>query len=215
MSVIKDITGIVVCYNTKKLMECTYNSFRRFHPEMSLIIIDGSDPNNPCASYVKSLASDKTTVISAGKNIGHGRGMCKGIEMAKTKYALIFDSDIEMIKSPVSQMLKMMDETTFGVGNICKTGLSGGKIKDISMLYLHPYFQLININNYKKYHPYVHHGAPCYLTMRDIHKKKLSGKVLKLFPNLLKDYVIHYRRGTRDERFKNGKPEIEFPWEVK
>lgn len=211
----RDVTGITVCCNTKGLVERAYNSVRRFHPEMPIIIIDGSDSGNPCASYIKSLASDVTIVISLGYNIGHGRGMCMGIDRVKTKYALIFDSDIKILKSPVDQMLKMMEEDTFGIGNVVKTGLDGFSYRKNPqhkeegwMLYLHPYFQLLNIRNYKKFHPYVHHGAPCYLTMRDIHKKGLSKKILKLFPEVFA-FVKHYPRGTR------GTMGIKGRWEYK
>jgi len=227
-----DVTGITVCHNTKGLIERAYTSVRKFHPDMPIIIIDGSDPGEPCAAYVKTLASSKTTVISLGYNIGHGRGMDLGIKKAKTKYALIFDSDTEMLKSPVSQMLEMMEEDTFGVGFIQRTALDGYDygVKpqhkgQESMPYLHPYFQLINIQNYKKYHPYVHHGAPCYLTMRDIYKRGLSGKILKEFPGLghsagrgfnwegkPKEYIRHDTRGTRNERKRRHQPEIERRW---
>ncbi len=198
-----DITGITVCFNTKDLIERTYASIRKFHPYMPIIIVDGSDPSTPCASYVKTLASDKTEVISPGYNIGHGEGMCVGIEQVKTKYALTFDSDIKMLKSPINQMLEMMEEDTFGVGVVCKTGFDGVDCglnphhkKTGCISYLHPYFQLINIENYKKFHPYVNHGAPCILTMIDIHKKGLSEKILKDFPKLETDFVKHYHRGT-------------------
>lgn len=217
-----DVTGITVCCNTKGLIEKAYNSVRRFHPEMPIVIIDGSDPKNPCAIYLQNLRSEKTEVILPRRNIGHGQGMCMGIDQAKTKYALIFDSDIEMLKSPISQMLGMMEDDTFGIGHICKTGFDGFGYrespqhkKESWILYLHPYFQLINIRNYRKYHRYVHHGAPCYLTMVDIHKKALSKKILKKFPNL-GTYVKHYISGTRNERLKHGLDEIEkYGWEYK
>ncbi|MHA1225226.1 MAG: glycosyltransferase [Candidatus Hodarchaeales archaeon] len=230
-----DITGITVCYNTKDLIERAYNSVRKFHPYMPIIIIDGSDPKDPCASYIKSLSSNLTTVISLGYNIGHGKGMVMGINNAKTKYALIFDSDIEMLKSPVQAMLEMMEEDTFGVGFIQKVGMDGydyGVKPEHKgqewMLYLHPYFQLINIENYRKFHPYVHHGAPCYLTMRDIYKRGLSNKILKEFPGLghsasqgygwkgkPKEYIRHDTRGTRIVRKKKNLNEIEQGWVYK
>ena len=219
---VENITGIVICCNTKDLIERAYSSVREFHPEMPIIIIDGSDSKNPCAVYLQGLHSEKTEVISLKQNIGHGKGMCMGIDRVKTKYALIFDSDIEMLKSPVGQMLEMMEEDTFGVGSICKTGFDGvgyGKNphhkKKGWISYLHPHFQLINIRNYRKYHRYVHHGAPCYLTMVDIHKKGLSEKILKEFPKL-KNFVKHYHKGTRNERMKHGLDEIEVcGWEYK
>lgn len=230
---IQDITGITVVHNTKDLIECAYNSIRKFHPDMPIIIVDGSDPGDPCTSYVKTLVSDLTIVVLPGCNIGHGRGMCMGIDQAKTKYALIFDSDIEMLKSPVLAMLEMMEEDTFGVGYIeWKTAFDGfewgAKLEHKNegwMPYLHPFFQLINIKNYKKFHPYVHHGAPCYLTMLDIYKRGLSNRILKEFPGLghssgkgwnwggiPREHIRHDTRGTRQARVEKHLPEIEAGW---
>ncbi len=225
------ITGITVCQNTKDLIKRAYESVRKFHPDMPIIIIDGSDAKNPCAHYVKSLASDLTTVVHVGSNIGHGRGMCLGIDYARTPCALVFDSDIEMLKSPVDEMFKMMELDTFGVGYIEHTDYDGFGIgarknhKGEDMPYLHPYFQLINIHNYRKYHPYVHHGAPCYLTMLDIYKQGVSDRVLKEFPGLghtagadygwvgkSSPWVRHDVKGTRDARVKKGLPQIEQGW---
>ena len=229
---LQDITGITVCHNTRDAMACAYNSVRKFHPDMLIIIIDGSNPNDPCAAYVKSLASEVTMVFSLGYNIGHGRGMCAGIEQAKTKYALIFDSDIEMLKSPVQIMLDMMEEDTFGVGYTEKTGFDGFEYgahphhkREAWMPYLHPFFQLINIENYRKFHPYVHHGAPCYLTMLDIYKRGLSSKIIKEFPGLghssgkgwnwagiPREHIRHNTAGTRGSRKARGLSEIEGGW---
>ena len=230
---VQGIAGITVCYNTKDLMERAYNSVRKFHPDMPIIIIDGSDRNDPCATYVKSLESDKTTVLTPGRNIGHGQGMNKGINQAKTTHALIFDSDIEMLKSPVYAMFKEMEEDTYGIGFLLKTGFDGyeyGAHKQHKyegwMPYLHAYFQLININNYKLFFPYVHHGAPCYLAMLDIYKRGLSKKILKSFPGLghtgngrglqwkgaPREYIRHDKGGTTQTRIARGQPHIEGNW---
>jgi len=225
------ITGITVCWNTKDLIERAYDSIRKFHPEMPIIIIDGSDKDDPCATYVRGLASDITTVVSLGYNIGHGRGMCMGIERAKTPYALIFDSDIELLEPCLPAMLAMMEDDTFGVGDIDERAdfnrfIHGphGHVEGF-VRYLQPYFQLIDIGNYRKFYPYVHHGAPCYLTMLDIHKKGLSGKILKQFPGLShfsdaergqagtpSEYVHHGHAGTRGFRISKHFPDIEGPW---
>lgn len=213
----ENITGITVCYNTKYSMERTYESVRKFCPDVPIIIIDGSDPDDPCASYVKSLASDLTTVVSLGKNINHGPGMHMGIIQAKTKYALIFDSDVEILKSCIPDMLRMMEEDTFGIGSIIKKRLNGypytpPHLEEKWMFYLNPFFQLININNYKKFHRYVHHGAPCWKTMLNIHKQELSSKILKRLPDL-ENYVKHYRRTTRKHRSLKGLSNIAGGWE--
>jgi glycosyltransferase involved in cell wall biosynthesis len=218
------ITGITVCWNTKDLIERAYNSMRKFYPDMPIVIIDGSDAGDPCATYVRGLASPITTVVQPGYNIGHGRGMCAGIEKVKTSYALIFDSDIELLEPCVPAMLAMMEEDTFGVGYIEKTGYDGFVYgvhahheNETPVRNLHPYFQLINIGNYKKFHPYVHHGMPTYLTMLDIHKRGLSEKIVKQFPGLMNHIANKFVRhdsgmATGDRRKAKGLPHIEGTW---
>jgi len=227
-----NITGVVVCYNTKGLIERAYNSVRKFHPDMPIIIVDSSSRNDPCASYVNNLKSDKATIINPGRNIGHGRGMHQGIMRTETKYALIFDSDVQMVSDCVPAMLEKMEENTFGIGAIGNVGLGGNSVRPIpsnprarkfiqqrkrhkkrratAIPYLHPFFHLINVQNYKKYQPYVHHGAPCLLTMYDIYKKGLSKTILINFPNL-KEHVKHDGRGTR---IKYGLDSRTDPWKA-
>jgi len=228
-----DITGIVVTHNTQELIKNAYESVRKFHPGMTIIIIDGSDRSDPCYSYVASLASEITKVGLCGYNIGHGRGMDLAIRQVKTKYALIFDSDIIMVKSPVQQMLDMMEADTYGVGYIEKTGLDGFEYgakpqhRGQGFMYmLHPFFHLLQVSEYYKFHPYVHHGAPCYLAALDIHKRGLTSKVIKVLPGLGHthgkgwswssvpgEWVIHDTAGTRKDRVKRGKSEIEGTWD--
>ena len=228
-----DITAVVICSNTKVLVEKAITSFRKFHPDMRLIILDGSDSNDPCCSYVCSLASEITTVGVYGYNIGHGRGMDAAIRMVKTKFALIFDSDVVFHKSPVEKMLNLMEEETYGIGYLEKTGYDGFEYgakphhrNEEFMYMLHPYFHLLSVVNYFKFHPYVHHGAPCFKAALDIHKKGLTGKVIKEFPGLghssgkgwvwtgePREYIEHHPAGTRSIRRNKGLPEIEAGWE--
>ena len=190
------ITGITVCWNTKDLIERAYNSIRKFYPEMPIIIIDGSDAGNPCATYVRGLSSSMTTIIQPGYNIGHGQGMCLGIDKAKTPYALIFDSDIVLMEDCLSTMLEKMGEDSFGIGEVMSFSDKCVQQQPMPTIpYLHPRFHLIDVRNYKKFRPYIHHGAPCLATMIDIHRKGLSTKVLIDFP--IDRYIHHIGRGTR------------------
>lgn len=226
------MTGLVVCYNTKELLETSLNSVRKFHFALPIMIIDNSDREDPCYLLAESLKSEITEVIHTGENIGHGKGMDFGLRKIKTEFALIFDSDIEMLNSPVVQMLTMVEPDTFGVGWICEIGPDGydygtpGKNHVDAIPYLHPYFQLINVSNYKKYAPYCHHGSPCYKTMIDIYRKGLSKKILKSFPGLghtsgeginwigkPSKYVRHDFGGTRLSNKLSGKNEIIGQWD--
>lgn len=227
------VTGVVVCYNTKDLMKRAYESVRKFHSNMKIIIVDGSDKKDPCYQYIQGLAGDNTRVFHAAKNIGHGIGLKVGLYYVKTPYALIFDSDIEMLKSPVLEMVKMIDDDTYGVGYIEKTAFDGHEWgskpehkKQGWMRYLHPYFCLIQIKEYKKYAPFIHHGAPAVNTMLDIHKRGLSEKVIKEFPGLghssgkgwvwegkPREFIRHDPAGTRSYRRSRGLEEIEGDWD--
>lgn len=226
------MTGLCVVYNTKELIEVAFNSIRKFHPSLHILIIDNSDAQNPCYKFTDSLRSKTTEVMHTNSNIGHGRGMDLGINKIASEYALIFDSDAEMLKSPLSGMLGMMESDTFGCGWINEIGDDGfdygtpGRKHTRRIPYLHPYFQLINVSNYKKYKPYCHHGAPCYQTMIDIYNRGLSERILKSFPGLghtsgqginwtgkPSKYVKHDFGGTRMANKKAGKKEIIGKWD--
>jgi hypothetical protein len=236
------VTGITVCWNYLDIIKRSYESIRKFHPYMKLVIVDGSTPEMPCYQYLDSLVSPSVmdtnlTIYHTLFNIGHGKGMDLGIKHTITPFALIFDSDIEMVKSPVQAMLDMMETNTFGVGYTELVGLDGHDYgvfehhkKHPPVKYLHPYFQLIQIREYKKYKPYIHHGAPCVSTMIDIHRRGLSNRVLKEFPGLghtngrgvswkpcAGEYVKHEVAGfggTGRARVAAGLPHIEGAWEA-
>jgi hypothetical protein len=222
-----------VCSNTVNLIKNAVESVRKFHPDMKMIIIDGSNSSDPCYKYVCNLSSEITTVALAERNIGHGRGMDAGIRMCTTRFALIFDSDITMIKSPILQMLDMMEEDTYGVGYLEKTGMDGfeygaqphHKGQDYMMM-LHPYFHLLQVSEYFKFYKYVHHGAPCFKASLDIHNKGLTSKIIKEFPGLghtagkgwnwvggPREYILHDHGGTCADRESKGLQAIEGGWE--
>lgn len=233
MNVDEVVTGIVVCHNTKELIARAFFSVRKYHPTMKIIIVDASDRKDPCYEYVLSLRGPRTQILHVDKNIGHGKGLCLGIVHVQTPYFLIFDSDIEMFKSPISGMLQMMESNTWGVGYLEKIDIGGHewgsrpeKMKLGPMKYMHPYFCLIQHKEYKKYSPFIHHGAPAVQIMLDIHRMGLSDIVLKEFPGLghtsssgwtwkgsPKEYIRHDTRGTRDVMIKKKRIEIEGTWD--
>ena len=223
-----EVTGVVVCSNTKELLQRAYESVRSFHPDMKIIIIDGSKATDPCYHYVCSLASEITTVGIYNYNIGHGNGMNAGIHLVRTKFALVFDSDIVMLKSPVEDMLRLMNEDTYGVGAFDYVDDRGfGKHnhsqewRDAATKYLHPFFQLINVANYFGFPPYVHHGSPCYKAMNEIKRQGLSDRILIEFPGLSivnqegepGGFIVHQAAGTRNDRRRRGLVDIEGRWD--
>lgn len=236
MNIDENVVGVTVCWNTRDLIERAINSIRKFHPFMDIFVVDGSDGGSDCYKYLDSITGLHLTVFHCHRNIGHGRGMDLAVKYLKKPYVLFFDSDIIMVKSPIQAMLDMMQENTFGVGYLEKVGVDGFDYgakpihkRQKPIKYLHPYFQLVQVKEYKKYKPYIHHGAPCIATMLDIHRRGLSDKVLKEFPGLghtngmgfswtpcSGEYLIHDVAGfggTGRMRIQNGLPHIEGVWE--
>lgn len=233
---IEDVTAMTVTWCYKEVIEKSYTSFRQFHPTMKMIVVDGSFKTMPCWEYLESLLDPNLNIYHMDYNIGHGKGMNYGIRKCQTPFLLIFDSDIEMVESPVQAMLDMMEDDTFGVGYtelVAPDGHDYGVFSrhknQRSIKYLHPYFQLIQIREYNKYKPYIHHGAPCITTMLDIDHRKLSNKVIKEFPGLGHTsgcgvswkpcegkYIKHDVGGfggTGRRRLQDGLPHIEGAWE--
>ena len=224
----------MVSHNTVDLLRNAYESVRKFHPKMMIIIIDGSDSYDPCRSYVESLSSQYTMLMLCETNVGHGCGMDLAIRQVKTRFALLFDSDIVMLKSPVQFMLEMMEDDTYGVGYLEKSAYDGYEYgakpqhrNQPYMYMLHPFFHLLQVKNYFKFHRYVHHGAPCFKAALDIHKQGLTGKIIKRFPGLGHthgkgfvwsavpgEWIKHDTAGTRKDRRRKGKQEIEQGWEL-
>jgi GT2 family glycosyltransferase len=211
----KQITGVVVVYNTEKLFKSAYESVRRNIPNMRIVIVDGSDTSNSCFKYTTELkANPLNKVIQLQYNVGHGRGMCIGIYYVETPYFLLFDSDIVMVKNPLEEMNALMEENIFGVGKVQNTGYDGNDyhVAKGSVPYLHPFFALIQLRIYKKFHPFVHHGAPCIFTMLDIYRKGMSDTILKPFD--LSTKIKHNFGGTRNLIRGRCNFEIEGVWET-
>jgi len=225
------MTGICVVYNTKDLFQRAYESVRKFHPGLDMLIIDGSSESDPCFDYVRSLRSE-ATIYQFRNNVGHGPGMNIGLEKCKDDEALIFDSDIVMLRSPLSGMLSLMTRETYGVGWITEIGSDGfdygtfpGHFREAPIPYLHPYFMILNVKQYFRFPPFINHGAPCFQAMKAIHEKGLSRDILGNFltghtsgeginwkgrPN---PYIQHDFGGTRTMNKNNGEGEVPGKWQ--
>lgn len=193
-----DITVVIVTYNTKELLQRAYESVRKFYPEMSIIIVDGSDKNNNCYDYAVSLQGGFTTILQTPNNVGHGRGMEWGIKLAKTKYVLLMDSDVEIQRPCLPNMWTRLENepTAFGCGLVVHVDENGTNVDSDTpdaIPYLHPHFALISRDNYAKVPGFVHHGAPCLRTMQHL----ITFKKQKLIDYQVSNYIIHEGRGTR------------------
>lgn len=192
---LENITGCVVNYNTPDILEKAIKSVRMFY-DFKIIVIDGSEV--PC-----KVDYPNVEVIHVGYNIGHGLGLDMGIKMCETDYVLTFETDVEMRRPCIEQMLEKMKDDTYAIGKLYLKNNSDfyNKNRDLFPKHnivriVHPSFQIVNKNEYLKYAPYISDGAPTVLSYHDIERHGKSEEVLIDFPVL--DYVYHRNAGTRD-----------------
>jgi glycosyltransferase involved in cell wall biosynthesis len=229
------MTGLVVTYNTRALLQRAIESVRLHHPQLDIIIVDGSASDDPCFAYTSQLRKNPLNkVYQVGYNIGHGQGMHFGIERCDDTEVLVFDSDIVMLRSPVSAMLSLLDPSAYGVGWLTAIGRDGfdygtydRHFNEPAIPYLHPYFMLLNVQQYRRYAPFVHHGAPCYKAMIDIFDRGHSSRALRSYAGLTghttgfginwtgkpNPYIQHDFGGTRQNNRAHGRKEIEGQWQ--
>nr|PZN47627.1 MAG: hypothetical protein DIU61_19595 [Bacteroidota bacterium] len=180
------ITGITVNYETPKLLVMALSSIHRFYPDLKIVVVNLS--LFPWKGKIRNVEFH-----NLGQNIGHGPGMHYGLMRTKTDFALCFDTDIILKKPCLEQMLEQMTRGSYGVGQVINVD-EKGRNSDRGTRYLHPHFMLLRVNQYFKYHRFVHHGAPCIRAMEDL-KSKGKSYIVKDFP--VSAYVYHKGRGTR------------------
>ena len=190
----------MVEYATPDLLRTAIESIRKFY-DFPIIVIDGSDD-------LGELNYPNVEVKSVGYNIGHGLGMDLGIKMAETDYVLTFDTDIEIEKPCLEQMIEKMKDDTYAVGKIYLKNNTGfyNQHRDVfpsmGVVYIvHPSFQIVSKKEYLRYAPYISDGAPTVLSYHDIARHKKEKEVLINFPVL--DYIYHRNAGTRDMLYKS------------
>lgn len=208
----RNVTALVLFCCTKNLIDYSIGSFRKFYPDMKLVIIDNSgtkrEPEGPmCTDALKKYCrTDKNTeLIVMPRNLGHGIGMHYGLQQIKTTYTYIFESDVGMNKfGLVEVMLELITPRIYSVGPtiiVCyrQGRKSSSKSKERTMRRLWPYSSLMSTKMYFEYPSWDSdqgtNAAPLKKTMQKIAD---SGKEDKLMIEFDVDkYVTHKGGGTR------------------
>ena len=194
-----DIAGLVINYKTLKHIKNCVTSFRKFYPNMHLLIIDNSRYDSSSEWIYTFAKKDKNiSVILNTYNMHHGPSMHKGIVYLKDLFdnVLIFDSDIIFYKKDIilDMKKKINDNKYLCQGVMVWVDENGINVEGkLGIPYIHPLCMLLNIEEYLNYKPFKKHGAPCIDTMKDIQDKNKE-ILLKEFPVF--DYLKHIGRGT-------------------
>jgi len=194
-----EITAISVTYRTPELVRAAYSTLRGIYPNLRIVMVDGSG-DHPCADYVGKLEAGDPLLraFRYGYNIGHGRGMHAALTHIQSRFALIFDSDVEF-REPglIEAMRAALGEGMYGVGDVQRVNRRGFNVKRKGIAYLHPALCLIDRRQYFRFHPFAHHGAPAIHAMIDLADMELSERMLGHFP--VDSFAYHRWEGTRQE----------------
>jgi GT2 family glycosyltransferase len=193
---VKDVTFLIINYQTPDLLEKAVNSLMKFYYEVSTIIFDNGSKDSSM-KIINEFSKKYSNVqpYFSEKNIFHGPAMDFALRnLVKTKYCFILDSDTETIGGGfIEDMRNILEESqdNYAVGfqhNVNKRGFlheNGG----ISIIL--PFSMLIKRETYIKYHPFIHHGQPVMFNFDEAIK---NGQ--KLFNYPIDKYINHLWRGT-------------------
>lgn len=104
---IKDLSIIVVSYNTKKLTEeCLTSTIRSLkHADLTyeIIVVDNVSTDGTREMLKKKFP--KVITIFNSKNVGFGRGNNQGIRKANGKYILLLNSDTIVLNNAIGKLV--------------------------------------------------------------------------------------------------------------
>ena len=105
----KDVSIIIVHYNTPGLLRQTLKGIRSSAPQVSCetIVVD----NNPSLRIGERVQREfpDVRVVTSEKNVGFGGGMNVGMEHARGRYVFIFNPDIALFSGAIEELVAFMD----------------------------------------------------------------------------------------------------------
>ena len=206
---IKNVTAITVNYKTKDLIETSLIQFRKYYPDIQLIIVDGSSFDESSEWIYEFAKKDKKTrVLFNNFNIHHGPGMDTGLRLVRTPYSFLFDTDTNIVKDGmIEKMLNMVafNQDFYSIGTLHNINDYGFDImppyngliiqnvtkikeRDKGIHYIHPRAKLLNNKQYFQFFPFIKHGAPCAAAYKSLQKANKQN-LLFHFPVL--EYIVH------------------------
>jgi hypothetical protein len=194
------VTVIITNYRTPALLARSFGTVNLHYPGIPIILVDNGD-SPPCADYIRTIVKTRpyTLALLNSRNVGHGPGMHQALQHCLTRYAFTFDTDCEMKKRGLLELMlgKFDSDNVYAVGSLGLVNERGLAGVPGCYPYIHPSAMMIDREKYLTLDPFIHHGAPCLLNMRDADRK--GYELVDLSPGTLKQYYSHDTGGTLKE----------------
>jgi glycosyltransferase involved in cell wall biosynthesis len=192
------ITAVNINYQTPDLTQTALTSFRKFYPQIPILLIDNGSKDNSQEVLKRMVDNnpDLVKLVANEKNLHHGPAMHQAIGSLQDEFILFLDSDCEILKGGfIEEMLAVLkaDSNNYAVGKLVHMNKRGFDVphSERSIKYIRPICMLIRQTLYIHLEPFQYHGAPCLKNMIDAGKR---GHNLVDFN--VEDYIHHKGRGT-------------------
>lgn len=136
-----DLTLITCSYNSLALMKNWYFSIKNVFAEVpNIIVCENSDDAGEQGRIMTFMLDNNIPFIqNATDDKTHAHGVRMIIPFIKTKYALLLDTDVEMLKEPSDVIHKMDEHQDIALG-----GFYGKRLPNY-VNRVHPWFMVMNV----------------------------------------------------------------------
>ena len=191
-----DISTVIVNYRTPDLLEKAAKSFRKFYPDIELVIVDnGSNDRSKevIEAIIKSYPA-KTKSVMLDRNYYHGPAMDRAMKTLDKDVVFFLDSDTETNRGGFIELMLQefnRDEKVYGAGRIDRVNKRGFATEDGEIAILLSPYMMLRRKTYFDLPPFKHHGMP---TLENFSAAESKGYSLKDFD--IASYIEHRGRGT-------------------
>jgi glycosyltransferase involved in cell wall biosynthesis len=192
------ITAVIINYQTPDLTKTALTSFRKFYPQIPILLIDNGSKDNTqeVLKRIIDINPDLIKLMANEKNLHHGPAMHQAIGLLQDEFILFLDSDCEVLKSGFVEKMRgtlESDSHNYVVGKLIHMNKRGFDVApdERSIKYIRPICMMIRRSLYKDLEPFQYHGAPCLKNMIAANER---GYHLTDFN--IEEYIHHKGRGT-------------------
>ncbi|WP_340105859.1 glycosyltransferase family 2 protein [Rhodohalobacter sp. 8-1] len=192
----KQVTTVIVNYQTPDLLRNAVLSFKEHYPETQILIFDNGskDDSKTVVAKIQNQYPDSIHTHFEEENIFHGPALDKSItELVKTEFCFFLDSDTVTKKKGFLEKgvdILSMSKKNYALGYKLKANKRGFKDPEGIPIILTPYL-LMKTEPYQKFPPFFHHGQP---VLHNFREAQNNGYELIHFP--MEEYIDHLWRGT-------------------
>ena len=169
---VDDVTTVLVNYRTLEHTRTCLDTLREAYPALQVLVIDnGSQDDSTDHLRERAAADPRLELVVNAKNVFHGPALHQGMQLARTPFAFLLDSDC-VIESGgfLEPLLRRFaeDPLLYAIGKKGWTNAHGyGPVSEGQRrtAYVHPFAGVFDRQKYATLPPFVHHGAPLYRNM--------------------------------------------------